>query len=148
MHFLTPREMMLGTRVPFSYAHCLSCDTVQSFELENDSYNNYPDNYYSFRENKGSLWGWFRFYVYVASVKGVFNKLILFNNIVAKIFDEKSAYALRGIIENSSSVLDIGCGNGDLIYSFSKIFVNKNFVGIDPFIDSSKYLSGNCSILK
>lgn len=148
LNSLSPLEMMFGTRVSYKYVYCRNCDTVQFCDVEKESQNDYPENYYSFRETNVSLWERVRSSIYNTSVKGVFDKLFLFNRIAAKIFDEKSAYAVKGIIESSNSILDIGCGSGDLIYSFSKIFKDKKFVGLDSFIAKSKERSENCSILK
>lgn len=145
---LNPIEMMFGTRISYKYVYCRNCETVQYCDFDKESENDYPENYYSFRETNVSVWERVRSSLYIISVKGVFNKLLFFNKIAAQIFDEKSAYAVKGIIESSNSILDIGCGNGELIYSFSKIFKNKKFVGLDPFIAKSKVRSNNCKILK
>jgi len=145
---LNPIEMMFGTRVSFKYVYCKDCETIQFCDSDKITQNDYPENYYSFRETNVSVWERVRTALYIISVKGVFKKLFFLNKIAAKLFDEKSAYAVKGIIENSKSVLDIGCGNGDLIYSFSKIFKEIFFIGLDPYIAKSKERSKNCKILK
>ena len=140
-------EMMFGTGIDYNYNYCNICDSIQ-YNDKLGVQKDYPENYYAFRETKITLYEKFRFSLYCYSVKGVLNKLFFLNNFAANLFDEKSAYAVKGIIEVSNSILDIGCGNGDLIRAFSKIFKNKYFVGVDPFIAKSFNISVNCQIIK
>jgi SAM-dependent methyltransferase len=143
-----PKEMMYGTRVEYTYSKCNKCVILFFNDNVDEDNDQYKDNYYSFRVNNTSIFERIRLSIYHLSVKGSLGKFLFLNAFFERLIDENSAKAISGIIENSKKVLDIGCGSGELLRSLSKIYPDKNFLGIDPFLTSDIVYSDSCKIYK
>lgn len=134
---VTVKEMMFGSKIEYRYYMCESCGCLQKgSESTQDSLPNplYDQNYYSFSLNK--IDG-FRKYL---KFKLIFNSVRVAINGGGwlKFFINPrragGAYALRGILQKSSSLLDVGCGDGSLVRALSKLGYS-GVHGIDPFLD-------------
>ncbi|SMC61422.1 class I SAM-dependent methyltransferase [Moheibacter sediminis] len=135
LHPYNVREMMFGMRDEFLYFQCPECECLQIEEIPNNLSDYYPQNYYSFnvktaqsgKQNlkealthkrneyavfKNSLWGYFLNKIYPTDI---FKPL----NIAA--------------LNKNMSILDIGCGNGKLLFSLKEMGC-KNLTGIDPYL--------------
>lgn len=142
------REMMFGNRSIYNYSYCHNCITIFYNDLVLNSEELYPTNYYSFRKSTITIKEKIRSKIYEYSIRGTMGKLGYFSSLFSKIFNDKSAEALFGIIESSKHILDIGCGNGDLIKTLAKIYKAKSFIGIDPYLTHDSTISENCKIIK
>lgn len=141
-------EMMFGSRKPYTYSRCIECNTLFRNDCLASESDLYPTNYYSFREDRLNFKEIARKFLYKYSIAGSLNKLLFLNRFFSKIFDDKSALAIKGIIESSDKILDIGCGNGQLITALATIYRSKQFTGVDPYINRSIEKLSNCFLLK
>lgn len=128
------KEMMFGTGEEFTYFQCKSCGCLQ---LEN-----YPDNigdYYAqdYYTNKKPFRS-------ISTSKRLLLKIRMFlvlSNlsfiVPSNYFNNIMRWAKTTGLDFKSKILDVGCGNGDLLYSFNKNGF-KNLYGIDPFLEKSK----------
>jgi len=132
------REMQLNFLDEFVYFRCSTCGCLQITEPPENLAKYYPvDKYYSYnlQVSKGNLFinrmkrlivegyqkgfipSWFPY------VKGT--RLVFLKN-----------------IGKASAILDVGCGNGDLLQKMH-LWGFKNLTGIDPFVESDiSYPSG------
>jgi SAM-dependent methyltransferase len=106
---VTMREMMFGTREPFDYFRCQSCDTMQIMHIPDDIGRFYPDNYYSFTPTRPTLRDKLR-----VLIKG----------------HNKPDWAKN--LSTNVSVIDIGCGGGEMLYSMHGWGFRK-LTGYDPY---------------
>lgn len=141
------REMMLGYKDLFSYFQCSKCDCLQIKEFPKNILKYYPENYYSFQpivRNRNKI---------IKNIINLRNKYAVFNrgfigNILYLIFPEPILKSLSLIpLNEQSAILDVGCGNGQILYSLREIGF-KNILGIDPYIIKDfRYVNG-LTILK
>lgn len=134
---VTVKEMMFGSKSEYSYYICESCGCLQKgSESTQDSYPKplYDQNYYSFSLNKiDGFRKYLKFQLILNSVRVAIN-----GGGLLKFFINPrragGAYALRGILQKSSSLLDVGCGDGSLVKALSNLGYS-GVHGIDPFLD-------------
>lgn len=129
-HFdeLMVKEMMQGTRTRFKYKYCLNCRSLSISELpDNPEY--YYQNYYTgikkynkIKNLRSILWLWRSYF----SINGGWPliRLFAYNTILEWCYIAK--------IRPFHKILDVGCGNGDVLFEFSKNGF-KNLYGVDPF---------------
>lgn len=124
-------EMMFGFRDIFSYFQCARCLCLQIAEFPSDLSKYYPDNYYSYEVNFSR--DILRKLVTRLKVRYVLEGRGFLGKILYAMFPREDVYALRSLIRNKDiSVLDVGCGAGDLLYALRE-FGMKNLAGVDPF---------------
>lgn len=121
------KEMMLGTGDEFEYFQCKNCNALQIKNIPNDI-SKYYKNYYTASKKfvkisnlKKTLW---LIRTHFASTK--FYPMLekfRFNAILHWVYISK--------LKKKSMILDVGCGNGDILYEFSKHGF-RNLFGIDP----------------
>lgn len=123
------REMMFGTREKFEYYQCLNCNALQIKSIP-DNISKYYKNYYTNKKQykiispvKKFLWQIRRYF----ALSGFYPiiRIISPNSILE--------WASKAKININSKILDVGCGNGDVLFEFSKHGF-KNLYGIDPFL--------------
>lgn len=140
------REMMFGVRDEFTYFECSKCGCLQIAKIPKNMVKYYPSNYYSFKKNLSNNNFIKQIFKrkrdeYALFKKGFIGKVI-YRKYPNYIFD------MVGIMKiyYNSSILDMGCGAGNLLYSLNKMGF-KNLVGVDPYIDED-IIDGNIKILK
>lgn len=130
---LFPKEMRIGTRESFKYINCSYCQCLfinkvpENLEIYYRNYYTENKNFVSISPIKKLLWklrssltlaGWY-------PIISVFRK----NTILSWLNHLK--------INFSDPVLDVGCGNGDILFEFSKHGFS-NLSGVDPYPPSKK----------
>jgi len=138
------KETMFGFRDKFTYFQCSVCGCLQISEVPSDMSKYYPSNYYSFSlpSPQGSKNPIKRSVKYYRDRYAIFNKGILGKFIYTFFPNEILQILSRVHLTESSAILDVGCGNGSLLYSLSKIGF-KHLLGVDPYIkDDIEYENG------
>lgn len=126
------REMMFGLRDVFRYFQCSKCQCLQIEDIPQEMTKYYPDNYYSYSYPQISKNIIKKFLIksrdnYVVFGKGLIGK-ILFSK-----FPRDDFRFLNSLtINKGTSILDVGCGAGALLYSLREIGMKK-LLGIDPY---------------
>jgi len=130
----TVREMMFGTRDAFAYIQCAACGCVQIAGVPEDLGRYYPADYYSYapprREGRVRALlqrlradhllgrpnpvGWF-----ITGRRGV---------------PQAIAYVRRAPVGREHSILDVGCGTGELLLAM-RSYGFRDLTGIDPFVE-------------
>jgi len=123
------REMMFGTGDIFTYKHCENCGCLfLENELKSEpSY--YPENYYSLNKKLSKDF-------YIKRIVKTIRLILSKNDLIFNLFSSKLPQHLVWLrvldVSYKSKVLDIGCGNGDLLHKmYNEGFTN--LYGIDPF---------------
>lgn len=130
---LDVKEMMFGTRKSYKYLKCSFCGVLQIEEPINDPKLLYPINYRSFDSMRKNL-------------KNRIKRILIKNTIAKSLgvqvgffklsFKEHlSAKSLSGRINTNMSILDVGCGSGELIEALYFLGYKK-VEGTDPYISS------------
>ncbi len=146
--FIEAKEMMFGTQESFTYLLCGNCNCLQivNAPLNMDKY--YPNTYYAFDQSpiiKKSFLSKFlahrrnNYFLFKNSILGFF---------LGKIHPNPPLELIsKTNIKKNSSVLDIGCGSGHLLYSM-RLAGMKNILGADPFISADITYENGLKILK
>jgi len=126
------REMMFGFRDTFQYFECAKCGCVQIAEIPANLAKYYPDNYYSFQK-AGALKSllkkrWAHYSNGGCSLIGWGMSAVLGKN-------QGVESVKRANVAKAASILDIGCGSGDLLLLLRSLGF-KNLTGADPFISA------------
>lgn len=133
------REMMFGFRDEFAYFECSNCHCLQIAEIPKDLSKYYPRNYYSFSSFQLPKPGRIRRFLRQKRVEtGLFGKGGLIGKLVyaAAPWEYLQAQSLAQVsLNRKSHILDVGCGNGDLLYILREIGF-ENLQGIDAYIDA------------
>lgn len=139
------REMMFGTKEVFDYFECPDCGCLQLAQIPEDLAKYYDsDHYYSFTHRKGGIYYWLK----RERTKGYFNESSILGKYLKNKYPNLSFEAIAKLKpKKSAKILDVGCGDGELLYMLSSIGF-KNLMGIDPFIDSDKQINDGLSVLK
>jgi len=139
--FYDVKEMMFGFDDCFKYMECAECGCLQLIDIPENMSKYYPDNYYSFEQNKASGIKKFLFgLIDKANIHkykksgGIMGLLLctLFPEILSPIepcdnvFDKK--------------ILDVGCGNGILLKKLASTGFT-NLFGVDLFIEKDIVLN-------
>ena len=137
------REMMLGLREEFNYLQCSGCGCLQLTQIPPDMAKYYPENYYSYANQRG-----------IASIlrhqraSQAAGGLNPFGALVAYFYGEDNA--IRSIIRlqvpNDARILDVGCGSGGLLFDLQRLGF-ESLTGLDPFLVAD-IESGTVRLLK
>lgn len=156
------REMMFGSRELFEYSECSSCGCLQLVQLPDDISKYYPDEYYSFnavskKKCEMSLKQYILEYLmdkrdlFLVTGKGFLGKYINYHTLlpIREDITVGSIYSFfRKIgLRKSHKILDIGCGNGELLYLLADIGFKKT-LGIDYYIPRDIRYENGLRILK
>jgi SAM-dependent methyltransferase len=119
------KEMYWGTADQFSYFECAQCGCLQILDIPRDIDKFYKRSYYSFVNNPDWQRGFGRWF---------------FNKIKGIPAFPLAAYNLA--LDKNTKVLDVGCGNGGLLYSLREHGM-KYLWGIDTYIEKEiRYKNG------
>ena len=122
----TFREMMFGTRDEFKYFECTNCGCLQIASVPQEIEKYYPSYYYSFNSAPPFL---------KRKRTGI---LSLLDNFFIKKRERRLqrtalGYLLPINIKPSNTILDVGCGKGELICQLFNMGF-ENVTGIDKFL--------------
>lgn len=128
------KEVRQKTGEIFEFFKCDRCGCVQIISIPHDI-GKYYKNYYSFES-----------IIATNKIKSFLRKAVfkyrLFNNnflgyLISKLNPNMFSWIESYLFDFNSSVLDIGCGNGALLYKMAESGFT-NLTGVDPFIKFSK----------
>lgn len=146
----TAQEMMFGFRDKFQYFECGQCGCVQLINVPADIAKYYPDDYYSFDK---IIYKYHPFKIFFKKqlIKYRVHKKF---NLIGKLFsyfypNDEDFYAWFEKLQLpfTAHILDVGCGNGNLLLKFRKSGY-ANIEGIDPFIAKDIHYPGGVNIYK
>lgn len=130
---LTAREMMFGMRDAFEYVECSACGCVQIAHVPADLGRYYPPDYYAYavphREGR----------VRRALQRMRADHLLGWPNPAGWLMTQRYGvppaieYVRHAKVNRSQSVLDIGCGSGELLLGM-RSYGFKRLTGVDPFV--------------
>ena len=143
------REMMFGFRDKFEYIECLNCGCLQIKEVPADLSKYYPNDYYSLKKKIHHNDSPFQSLLKRQRASyGLFGKNII-GWAVSKAYGVPNWYKwLRRVGVNfSSSILDVGCGTGDLLLGLRKEGFT-SLIGVDPFIKKDIDYENGVTVLK
>lgn len=129
----TVKEMLYGTGTEFRYVLCNWCGCVFLAEVPSDigkyyqGYYTGSKQYYRLGKLKKIFW---RTRSRLA-VAGLFPLIHIFS------YNTMLHWAYLAKIKFNSPILDVGCGNGDILFEFSKHGFT-NLTGIDPYPQGEK----------
>jgi len=122
---------MFGYRDLFRYFQCSKCNCLQIEEFPSNMSKYYPSTYYSYQmifcKNKIK-----KFLIELRDKYALYGKGLIGNLLYAKYPSEKLRCLNLLEVKKDSSILDVGCGSGALLYSLREIGI-KNLLGVDPF---------------
>ena len=146
--FLIARELLHQTMDEFDYFECENCGCVQIANAPENIQKYYPNDYYSFQkpnEKKSAI----RYSLVKQIVKYRMGSINPLGYFFYHLFYNKKPYSwiTKGILKFDYKILDIGCGNGELIERMSHLGF-KYLNGVDPFIDKDIIYSQNVVVKK
>lgn len=143
------KEMQFGLRERFSYFQCSNCECLQITEVPADMSAYYPANYYSFlssspEKSQNPIIRWIKAQRnrHAVSGRGFPGRLFY------KFFPAGKLRLLSRIgLTEESSVLDVGCGSGTILYDLKELGF-RNVLGVDPYISEDIEYRNGLKILK
>lgn len=131
---LKVKEMMFGFHEKFEYYICRNCQALQIKDVPKDIFKYYNENYYTHKKG----------YAHINNITKLLWRIRTFLALtslypIIKFFRYNSILHWSHIsgINLKSRILDVGCGNGDILFEFSKHGF-ENLSGIDPYLDNIK----------
>jgi len=125
---LYPKEMMTGKRIQFEYIYCSTCNCLFINDIP-AGLDNYYKDYYTARKKLSTTSKLVSIFWRVRSSVALAGLNPLF-----EFFRKNSILKWLSYLNTdfSDPILDVGCGNGDVLYEFWKHGF-KNLTGVDPF---------------
>ncbi len=144
----TVKEMMFGFDDYFTYVECAKCECLQLESIPENITKYYPPNYYSYAFEVDRYKSFFKGLLvktrnqYAISGKGLLGKMLY------KQHPREDILSLSKIdLNKNSSILDVGCGNGLLLYDLN-VMGYKNTLGVDPYIERTIEYKNGVKVLK
>jgi SAM-dependent methyltransferase len=140
------REMMFGTREPFTYQECGSCGCLQIVDVPTDLSRFYPPAYYSLGEDQAG--GIIRT-LKRARLAHAGGRRSLGGALLVRCFGVPPDIRamLRSGARPSHSILDVGCGGGRLVRDLSAAGFER-VTGIDPYRAGDEVTEGGAVLLR
>jgi SAM-dependent methyltransferase len=143
----TALEMMVGSREPFRYFQCASCDCLQIETVPDDLSRHYATGYYSFHSPKRAGSSLKRWAARSRDEFAVFNRGVAGRLLYGR-WPVPTLQCLRPLgLSLNSRVLDVGCGAGDLVSSLAELGF-KCVEGVDPFIPHAIQYDNGAKVTK
>jgi len=143
------KEMMLGLNESFEYVECQKCGCLQIKDPPPDISKYYPKTYYSLKKVSSKPDNNFVSFLRQQRAQyGMFGKNIIGKSVsrlsrVPKFYE----WFRKARIKFESCILDVGCGNGQLLLTLRKEGFN-NLTGIEPHIENDIFYECGVKILK
>jgi 2-polyprenyl-3-methyl-5-hydroxy-6-metoxy-1,4-benzoquinol methylase len=123
-----PKEMMIGKRIRFEYINCKTCNCLFIVNIPENLKEYYID-YYTTKKSYTLIYGITGYLWKIRSLlalNGLYPLIAIFagNSVLGWLSNLKLTF--------SDQILDVGCGNGDLLFEFAKHGF-KNLYGVDPY---------------
>jgi 2-polyprenyl-3-methyl-5-hydroxy-6-metoxy-1,4-benzoquinol methylase len=147
------KEMMFGFRDEFTYLECSSCGCLQINEIPENISKYYPSSYYSFSENPLTPLVYSAVTSIVKSLEKrrnvyAISKVGSIGRLIYLLSSDGTVESLSKIsLKRDSWILDVGCGSGELLYSFRQAGF-KNLLGVDDFVKRDIIHPNRIKILK
>lgn len=155
---VTVPEMMFGLRTAFEYTACGSCASLALMDVPTDYGPYYPDDYYSVELDPERILGRrpVRDFVRLVAGSALFGqgrvsgaaRLALrkrqFQTLMSLLRSVKQAGLPSG---RRTSVLDVGCGSGMLVYALGLAGMT-DVTGIDPFAPADRKLDSGGTLVR
>ena len=147
----TAKEMQHGTRDCFTYIECNNCGCLQIEEIPSNMADYYPSDYYSYNIKKSSRE---KIDSFLSSL--IINYRVNKKNLLGGLYDKYRrkyrnrhlfSWLAKDICSFDSDIIDIGCGNGDLLLKMHQAGF-KSLTGVDPYISESIDYFGKIAIHK
>jgi len=133
------REMMFGTREPFTYLECSACQTIQLVDVPEDMGPYYPVDYYSQNQLVPSPF-------YKNILKTI--RIDLYRHFPWKMLGSLYGDWIRETgISKKAKIADIGCGSGQLLYEWSASGF-EDLWGYDPFMENPGQVNNRLTLEK
>jgi len=149
---IVAKELLLGMGGNFHYNYCHECKGLELTDVPRDMSKYYPQqDYYSFKRNEGDLENLSSITSKIRKAKAahlLFNKKSIIGALASIGYKMPDYYhwLKKTNVDFDSEILDVGCGNGDLLFKIRKLGFRK-LTGVDPFI-SSDNIGKEVSLLK
>lgn len=140
------KEMMYGLKEEFIYFQCASCGCLQITEPPQNLSKYYDiETYYSFQNiSKNKLKTFLKFFIAISYL----NKINIFKYTGLPYYKNNiSLWKKLRTIKKTSSILDVGCGNGHLLQEMYT-WGYKNLTGLDNFIKNDILYPSGIKIFK
>jgi 2-polyprenyl-3-methyl-5-hydroxy-6-metoxy-1,4-benzoquinol methylase len=151
------REMMFGLREEFEYFECGSCGSLQIYRAPADPAKYYPGGYFSFiarpdvvvsgRDSTIAQYLRSRRSEYILRGKGLVGRIANIVRPLGYSSAQSLSWLKRCRATLASSVLDVGCGCGNMLLNLERLGF-RNLFGLDPFIERDIERNNNVKILK
>ncbi|MDO8966434.1 bifunctional 2-polyprenyl-6-hydroxyphenol methylase/3-demethylubiquinol 3-O-methyltransferase UbiG [Algoriphagus sp.] len=136
LRFFQAKERMLGLGGNFSYAECISCESLQLDSIPADLSSYYPADYYSFAELKKSN--------PIARLLKKFRMRVFLRFGIRWLSPVFGYWLVKFQPGFSDRIADVGCGNGQLLYELHAAGFT-DLQGFDPFIaEDTQIAPGLC----
>jgi len=145
---LYAKEMMLGLGHTFEYLECGYCHALSLTEIPEDMGEYYPEYYYSYTRilGKDSRLEPLKYLLRYSAMKGRLGCGNSLDRLVSKYKNTAYLWLKNTILTLESPILDVGCGNGALLYDMQK-YGFSNLTGIDLYV-KEEILEQNIRILQ
>jgi 2-polyprenyl-3-methyl-5-hydroxy-6-metoxy-1,4-benzoquinol methylase len=147
------REMMFGFRDQFEYFECSNCGCLQISKFPENISKYYSARYYSLKKIK-ILEQWAKgqrlsYYIHRKNLAGfLLSQIYASQNRVSELMLKRTAeWIKRAKLKFKDSILDIGCGNGTLLFQMHAAGF-RNLAGVDPYLEQDYIYKNGIRLLK
>lgn len=153
----TIKEMMFGSRESFTYIKCGQCGCLQIKDKPADMSRYYPKEYYAYKSEEYGLktlrdtalkrFVRSRRTFYFMFQKDLIGALVSTVKPVSSPLSKYLTWMKKCNARRNSSILDVGCGHGRLIFELYWYGFN-DLMGVDPYIEREIEYPNGVKVLK